>query len=255
MAKKQRFIPVQGTDAQIEATPKHPGYVYVATDTGHMYLDINETETGRIAIGGTGGGGGGTPVLYAKAKPQLTGDGNYTIQRTELEDKTVVVRVDDLILNDDGSFYRVLSIEDDVLTCMRIATGGSGAPDSKATPTKLTLLNDISGSTFINGQSQKLRFIATSATDALGNPLDKKIAVKWTLIYEKVVYHSDTIWADSGKETEIDFGKIARKDSTSEIVLVATQDNYQTTTPATTRATFKTTNLALKTGSGFSNVA
>ena len=255
MAKKQRFIPVQGTEAQIDATPKHPGYVYVATDTGHMYLDINETETGRIAIGGDSGGGGGTPVLYAKAKPQLTGDGNYTIQRTELEDKTVIVKVDDLILNDDGSFYRVLSIEDDVLTCLRIATGGGGAPDSKATPTKLTLLNDISGSTFINGQSQKLRFIATSATDALGNPLDKKIAVKWTLTYEKVVYHSDTIWADSGKETEIDFGKIARKDSTSEIVLVATQDNYQTTTPAIQRATFKTTDLALKTGSSFSNVA
>ena len=42
MAKKQRFIPVQGTNDQIEATPIHLGYVYVATDTGQIYLDVED---------------------------------------------------------------------------------------------------------------------------------------------------------------------------------------------------------------------
>lgn len=258
MAKKQRFIPVQGTNDQIEATPIHLGYVYVATDTGQIYLDVEDGEKGRrIAIGGAGGSGSGTPVLYAKAKPQLTGDGKYTIQRTDLEDKTVIVKVNDLILNDDGSFYRVLSIEDDVLTCMRIATGGSGAPDSKATPTKLTLLDEISGSTFINDQSQKLRFVASSATDALGEPIDETVVVTWTLAYKDgdqyVTYYTSRERVKNGVESEIDFGKVARKDSTSQIVLVATQDNYQTTSPTTRRAEFKTTNLSLETASSFSN--
>lgn len=68
-----------------------------------------------------------------------------------------------------------------------------------------------------------------------------------------VTYYTSSERVKNGVESEIDFGKVARKDSTSQIVLVATQDNYQTTSPTTRRAEFKTTNLSLETASSFSN--
>jgi hypothetical protein len=146
MANKKRFIPVRGTDEQIQALEDfHDGYFYVATDSGKLYMD---TENSRIAIGGSGSGSG-TPVLYANAEPVLTPDGSYTLLKSELEDQTAIVQVDDLILNADGSFYRVLSIateqaedgsEKIIYTCKKISTGGSGGSDSKATTTKLELV-------------------------------------------------------------------------------------------------------------------
>lgn len=68
-----------------------------------------------------------------------------------------------------------------------------------------------------------------------------------------ITYYTSRERVKNGVESEIDFGKVARKDSTSQIVLVATQDNYQTTSPTTRRAEFKTTNLSLETASSFSN--
>lgn len=183
MANKKRFIPVRGTDEQIQALSDfHDGYFYVATDSGKLYMD---TENSRIAIGGSGSGSG-TPVLYANAEPVLTSDGFYTLLKSELEDQTVIVQVDDLILNADGSFYRVLSVaiektedgsEKVIYTCKKISTGGNGGSDSKATTTKLELVDWSINQTFINGQDQYIKFIATSAKDAVGDEIDDLITV------------------------------------------------------------------------------
>lgn len=265
MANKKRFIPVRGTDEQIQALSDfHDGYFYVATDSGKLYMD---TENSRIAIGGSGSGSG-TPVLYANAEPVLTSDGFYTLLKSELEDQTAIVQVDDLILNADGSFYRVLSIateqaedgsEKVIYTCKKISTGGNGGSDSKATTTKLELVDWSINQTFINGQDQYIKFIATSAKDAVGDEIDDLITVTWTLEYKEgttyTTYRTASEQFKSGEIGEINFGKYARDDATSRITLVATQDNYQMDKPITRRAEFTMSALSLETASSFSNVS
>ena len=46
----------------------HDGYLYFATDTGHIYLDyINEDgqQIARAMVGGTSGGSGNSGIYYA----------------------------------------------------------------------------------------------------------------------------------------------------------------------------------------------
>lgn len=45
MDDRKRFVPVRGTEEKIMGTSLgfHDGYLYFATDTGHIYLDyVNE---------------------------------------------------------------------------------------------------------------------------------------------------------------------------------------------------------------------
>ena len=116
------FYPIQGPESVIAKTDIRNGFLYFATDSGKMYLD---TETERISVGGTG-----AAVLYADAEnvQQDLTDLTYLIYYSSLEKGSTTPRKDDLIINKDGTFYKVVSYDKitDVIKCKKIAVSGTG---------------------------------------------------------------------------------------------------------------------------------
>jgi hypothetical protein len=119
------FTPVQSTENVIKGlTRLTPGCIYFATDTGKIYLD---TEAERLSVGG-----GGVEILYAAAKDvvQDLTDSRfpYKLYLSDLKDKSLIPKVDDLIINSDGKFFKVMSYEKstELIKCELLAISGSG---------------------------------------------------------------------------------------------------------------------------------
>lgn len=93
------FIPIQGKDEVIKKQAVRQGNIYFATDSGKIYLD---TATEHMPIGGSG-----AAVIYASAKDVMEDlvDFKYLLNRSNhLDDKTIIPKKDDLIINSDGRF-------------------------------------------------------------------------------------------------------------------------------------------------------
>ena len=136
MAEQQRFQPVKGLNENIEKTAKAAGQFLIATDTGQMYLDINNQE--RISIGGSG-----VSVLYAEdPEPQKLSDTQFYINTAYLVDKPRV-KESDLIVNiPEGALYKVINVSVSTLFCQRLSISGSGGGDNPSLP-KLRFVKDI----------------------------------------------------------------------------------------------------------------
>lgn len=165
-----QFRPVQGSQEAIMAMPYCEGYVYFATDTGKMYLDAEGTN--KIPLGG-----GGAAVLYAISSSAIErADGSWSLPYNDLEDETAVPKATDLIINQDGSFYKVISADKDsnIIHCSRIAVsgtggGGGGGGDTPVDPGNaftIKLADDSKfPTTFIHKQSYKVKFVVNAPTD------------------------------------------------------------------------------------------
>jgi len=97
-----RFVPIRGTEEQINAYEKRNGQFYIATDTGKIFADISSEE--RIVLGNSG-----VALHYANTKPTqdstATGVIVYLLDRLMVEDEATLKK-NDLILNkEDGCFY------------------------------------------------------------------------------------------------------------------------------------------------------
>lgn len=128
-----KFRPVMGPEEVIKNTVQSNGWLYVATDTGNMYLDVNNH---RISIGGAGGSGGGSTgfswadgddTTIVKASGEEDDDTTlYLIDVSIIEDG-IVPKPDSLILNSDGRFFRVMEIDSEGrIVANLIAVSGSG---------------------------------------------------------------------------------------------------------------------------------
>lgn len=125
---KIHFRPVQGPEEKIKDFPQTEGYFYVATDTGRVYLDT-ATEN-KLPIGSSG-----VQVIYGtddNIEVEYDSDENptsYLILTSKLS--TIGYHSDDLILNSDGCFYRIIepTINDENEECVRcekLTVGGGG---------------------------------------------------------------------------------------------------------------------------------
>ena len=266
MSDRKRFVPVRGTEDKIMSTALgfHDGYLYVATDTGHIYIDyINENgqQVARAMLGGTSGGSGNSGIYYA----------NKVLSDSEKLEDIIIFPIDtiegetypqkdDIIINiPEGSFYRVSnpspltsSVE---ATRLTIAGGGGGGS---------TLEEDISlrvesleSINLINGQAAQVYFTATSAKDKRGEPIDDKIIITYTLAYTEdgtnyTTYKTGSDYFNSGERSSFDFGSIARLSSSSRLTLKASQQNHSST--MSRDVYFSTSKLELTLDSTFSNL-
>ena len=109
MSDRITFKPVRGFEEELMNIPVTEGLVLFATDTGKMWMD---TRNERVPLGGSG-----ASLIYAQSTPQAVADddGNYfyIISPDDLDEPELKVQINDLILNSDGSFYRVVEILDD----------------------------------------------------------------------------------------------------------------------------------------------
>ena len=150
-----RFIPVRGTEASISRMPYEDGALYFATDTNKIYLDSGRQ---RYSMGGSGAS------LYYTAQAEVPTNeetGIYTLSSEYFVDENAKPKIDDLIINTDGSFYRVRNVDGTSYECIRMAVSGGGGGGSVITNNVRLLFDSAaigSGKTFVYGKSYFLNF-------------------------------------------------------------------------------------------------
>ena len=179
------FSPVRGHEENIRRQAVADGYVYFATDTGNIYVDAEGT---RHTMGGSGSSG----IHYTNASEadvvrvdDEEGSKLYTIPLETFE-TPVAPKPDDLLLNSDGRFFRVISYNDDtaLVTVTLIAVSGSGGGGGGVIYSEKAKLNkvDPTSNYLINGSTASIDIYAISGRDMLdGSYLDEKLTVYWTL--------------------------------------------------------------------------
>ena len=102
-----KFRIARGTDERIQGLAKCEGQVYFATDSGKIYYDVNSTD--RIVMGGSG-----VAIHYGKAPADLAPDPDYSTGhfilisiQDHLENPEELIAIEDLVFNNDGTFYKV----------------------------------------------------------------------------------------------------------------------------------------------------
>ena len=201
------FTPVKTTDERVHQSDILNGCVYFATDTGKIYMDMDNERTTL--------GGSGAAVLYCTSSSVLKDtEGNYIISVNNLDDKGASPKEDDLIINSDGRFFRVnyFNKSSGDINCTLIAVsgtggGGSGGGGGGATPeTDPKVINveylDVEYS-FLYGSSYFINFIATAKKD-------KNLNVSWEVFNNKsnsIPIDTGSKMIQSGEEVSLEVGR------------------------------------------------
>jgi len=152
------------------------GYIWFAVDTGRIYLD---TSTERVMVGSNG-----VAVLYGEfpkaAEPNEEGKYEFSIE--DLAEGSSKPHINDLVLNSDGAFYKILEINGTQLICQQLAVsgGGNGTITPSGSRTSLKII-DPPNKFLINGQEITVEFIASAEKDSEGNYTDEDVDITWTL--------------------------------------------------------------------------
>ena len=173
MADKIKFWPIRGTYDQIMEQPYYDGKIYFAYDTNQIILDVNGSK--HIM---SGGGASGSGIVYANGtEEQIRKESEddketvYFISMDALENTAVEPQKDALILNSDGRFFRVESVNsaERVIIANLLAVSGSGGSGGGTKVSALTIIPDtttIAGSySYISKQHFNVLFTITSTTE------------------------------------------------------------------------------------------
>ena len=248
------FRPVRGTEEKINEFPITNGYIYFATDTGRIYMDKNGE---RIAVGG----GKGASIYYSTATDiQQNDETYYVLNKDMLDDPDVRYQIGDIIINSDGSFYRISLFPDNdpnEIWCDRINAGGGGGEGPSSLKKISVKIGAPATTNLINGQEFYIDVTATSAVDVDGEILDDKLQITWSLS-EKTsngsynLYHQKTIDINQGTTTKIEIGSAMRENSTIKLMVYAYGINSGKS--STRSIDFNTANLELRAAENFSNL-
>jgi hypothetical protein len=161
-------------------------------------------------------GGSGAAVLYAFADNVIAyTDGTYGVSRNDLEGKTSLPKAGDLIINQDGRFFKVSSynINSNMLICKLIAVSGSGGggdgPDSPSDPSDdryiSVLYHDLKYSFLYSAASlYTIDFTPTAPLDSGKNGL----SISYTVRNDRNnVIDSGTQTATSGDRVSLPIGR------------------------------------------------
>jgi hypothetical protein len=116
------FRVIKGLE-EIIMSDKHPiqeGSVYFATDTKKIYLD---TIDSRLSMGGN------TGIYYGNADFEGLEGPEFFFKFDDIEGENLP-NINDLIINSDGCFYKVLEKQESEFKTERITIAGSGGGGS-----------------------------------------------------------------------------------------------------------------------------
>lgn len=251
------FCPVKGLEKNILLKPINNGYIYFATDTGHIYMD---DKGQRVLIGG----GQGATVYYAQAaEVEQNAQLYYVISKDDLEKPDANYAIGDILINKDGSFYRISLFPEECeqeIWCDRIAVSGSGGDGSSSNVGKKINIKIDSPETtnLINGQKFSINLTATSATDADGNALDESLQVTWSLSEKNLTtgiytqYYEKVIDVVPGVLTTVEIGSMMKNNATIKLMVHAYGINSGESMVRS--IDFTTASLALEQSENFSNL-
>ena len=196
------FNPIQGLEEIIKTQSLSPGCLYFAIDSGKIFLDTLEQ---RVSIGG-----GGVSIHYASAANVLERpDGSYWINRNDLSNKEESLKPEDLIINSDGRFFKISSIDtnNNILICSLIAvsgtgggSGGGGSGGGSETDEKNidVVWHDMTYS-FVAGNPYYITFTATSK-------VDQYLTVEYRVVTETATVENKSIQVRSGEKRSVEVG-------------------------------------------------
>ena len=136
--EKYIFKPCLGLEENIMKLGKDFGSIYFTTDTRKIYLNSNDSENFKIPMGGNVG------LFYGNMQltiPPADGEEEFLfnitdIEGNETEENILIPNENDLILNSDGCFYKVLSHWGDgidtVLNTKKLTIAGTGGNGSSS---------------------------------------------------------------------------------------------------------------------------
>lgn len=170
------FRVIKGLDEKIAIKPIVEGSVYFATDTKKIYLD---TIDSRLSMGGN------TGIYYGKADFEGLEGPEFFFKFDDIEGENLP-NINDLIINSDGCFYKVLEKQDEEFKTERITIAGSGGGGSQPTSGNIKMV--VEGGTYrtvLSGQPFAIKF-TLMATDADGaNSGDGRYEIKVNNVIRK----------------------------------------------------------------------
>lgn len=239
------FRPVQGTEAKIAEHELTKGYFYCATDSGKIYLD---TEDKRIPLGGSG-----AAIYYGNADnvQEDTTTKNYLFPKNAMEKKEDVPKEGDIIINVDGTFYKVLDSNEEYYICEILALSGGGGGDNLRPRLNI---EDVPVN-MVNGQNLKIYFTPIAAK-VDGIPVDDKMTLSWAVAIKSSLGTTNTPYIQGQMavtnevRTYVELEGI-RESATSEITLTLSSQGHDK--PNIKSFTVVTSPLSLNYPSGFSS--
>ena len=267
------FQPVRGTQAAINRQPIREGYVYYAYDSGRIYLDKDGNR--YLMSTASGGGGNGTGIIYANGNddniiskhPEIQYNDEFTILLSALEIE-VLPEENNLILNSDGRFFRVISVDNenqtiDALLLAVSGTGGGGEPAVVYSDKAKLNKKDPESSYLINGKEATIQVYAVSGKDWDGSLLDEKLTVYWTLserletgVLSQYAQGNFQINATVDEENPVwetfEYGTKSRNSTTNVLTMYAKGSSSTASREFTYE--FYTSNLELLSHSNFNNI-
>lgn len=121
------FLPVIGEEKKILNQTQTPGSIYFTTDTGKIYLDLDSVDKNKLPLGGQ------VNLYYGQMSlksPPADGTVKFPFQFPDDIVNTGTSNskpgVNDLILNQDGCFYKVLESLPTVLQTEKLTIAGTG---------------------------------------------------------------------------------------------------------------------------------
>ena len=188
------FIPFRGKEAALITQAAQLGAIHFATDTGKIFLDVMDEESGQVvhkAIGGSG-----AAILYATASLEELTNGWVRFARSQMDDTNANINEGDLIINSDGKFLKVVDNTDpDFITCAVIAVsgtgGGGGGPVTPSGSAKIEYAEGTSQSlTVLIGKACNLQYNLI-AVDAAGDAVINAGEATWAV--SNVVKHTQSV--------------------------------------------------------------
>lgn len=184
ISNQTKFRPVfSKLESKIINLPLNEGWVYVAEDTGKIFIDADGK---RKQIGGSGGGGGGgsSSIVWSFGDEE---EGNLVKATSDASDGDPVFymslsaveggalpELDALVINSDGRFFKVTDNtlnEDRMFTLNLIAVSGGGegggGGGTSAKDLSLSEENISNSSVYIYGQDTNITFIPVSDADPI----------------------------------------------------------------------------------------
>lgn len=264
MSDKIKFQPIYGKSALVEGVNKSAGQLFFETDTGKIYLDIDDEN--RKLMGGSSAGASlyySTQGAEGDAIPEADQEGYYLLNADQLElEDEMTLAINDLIIGADGAFYRIAEVTSDGnYICTRMAISGSGGGGEQESFKRRFKLNleKPNPSTLINGQQARIYFTVESAIDQNDNILDDEFVV-YLALAEKVSgtssyinYHTAQLDVRNEVRSYFDITEYLRESTTTKVSLYAIGIENGTSKEYSVDIT--TTALTLNNSASFSNLS
>ena len=187
------FIPIRGKEAAILNQVAQLGAMYCATDTGKMFLDVRDENTGEIIHKPIGGSG--ATILYANATLQELPNGQMQFEKSQLEEEDATVNEKDLVINKDGKFLKVDEVQDELIIASVIAvsgTGGGGGGGSGNVGGSARIDYIGSSTLTVRKDAPCLINYQLTAVDAAGDPVMSSGQATWAV--SNVAKHTETVY-------------------------------------------------------------